>query len=61
MAVESHPLYLAWNDALEHLVEAERRYYTALMGDRPPDEVQLAAHDLDEARTRYRKIADEIG
>jgi hypothetical protein len=61
MAVETHPLYPAWNEALEHLVEAERRFYTALMEDRPPDEIQRAALDLDEARTKYRTIADAIG
>ena len=61
MAVETHPLYPAWQEALEHMVEAERRYYTALMEERPSSEIQLAAHNLDEARTRYRKIADEIG
>jgi len=61
MAVENHPLYQAWNEALDRLVEAERRYYTALMEERTVDEVQPAALDLDEARARYRKIADEIG
>jgi hypothetical protein len=61
MAVENHPLYPAWNEALEHMVEAERRFYAALMEGRPSGEIQLAAHDLDGARTKYRKIADEIG
>ena len=61
MTVESHSLYPAWNEALEHLVEAERRYYTALMEERPPDEIQRAALDLDEARSKYRKVADGIG
>jgi hypothetical protein len=61
MAIESHPLYPAWNEALEHLVEAERRFYTALMEERPAEEVQRAALDLDEARSKYRKTADAIG
>jgi hypothetical protein len=61
MTVENHPLYPAWNEALDKVMEAERRYYTALLESRPSDEVQLAALGLDEARTRYRKIADEIG
>ena len=61
MAVESHPLYPAWNKALEQLVDAERRFYTAIMEDRPPDEIQQAALDLDEARAVYRKAADAIG
>jgi hypothetical protein len=61
MTVESHPLYPAWNEALEHLIKAERRFYTALMEERPSDEIQLAAHDLDEARTKYRTVADAIG
>jgi putative heme degradation protein len=61
MSVESHPLFQAWNEALEHLVEAERRFYSALMEERSPDEIQHAALDLDEARSKYRKIADAIG
>jgi hypothetical protein len=61
MAAENHPLYPAWNEALERLIEAERRFYTALMEERPSEEVQVAAHDLDEARTKYRKISDAIG
>jgi hypothetical protein len=61
MAAESDPRYPAWNEALEHVVEAERRYYTAIMEGRPTDEIQLVARDLDQARIIYRKIADEIG
>jgi hypothetical protein len=61
MSVESHPLYQAWNEALERMIEAERRYYAAVMEDRPIDEMQLVARALDEARATYRKIADEIG
>ena len=61
MAGENHPRYQAWNEALERMVEAERRYYAAVMEDRPNDEMQSAARDLDEARARYRRIADEIG
>ena len=60
MAVEQHPQYLAWSEAFEHLVQAERRYHIALMEKRMFDEIQQAASDLDEARTRYRTIADEI-
>ncbi len=37
MAAESDPRYPAWNEALEHVVEAERRYYTAIMEGRPTD------------------------
>ena len=48
-------------NVMERLTEAERRFYTALMEDRPSEEVQVAAHDLDEARTKYRKISDAIG
>jgi len=61
MAAENHPRYHAWNEALQRMVEAERRYYAAVMADRPADEIQSVAHDLDEARASYRKIADEIG
>ena len=60
MAVEQHPQYPAWREAFEHLVQAERLYHIALMEKRPFDEIQQAASDLDEARTRYRTIADEI-
>lgn len=56
-----HPQYPAWNEALERLVEAERRYHIALMEKRTVEEIQQAARDLDEARTRYRAIADQIG
>jgi hypothetical protein len=59
MAVE-HPLYPAWNEAIERLVEAERRYHMALMENRTVDEIQPAARDLDEARTRYQAIAGQI-
>jgi hypothetical protein len=61
MTVEKHPLYQAWNEALERMIEAERRYYAAVMEDRPSDEMQPVARELDEARARYRKIADDIG
>ena len=61
MAVENHPRYQAWKEALERLIEAERRYYAAVMEDRPADQMQSEARELDEARTQYRKIADEIG
>ena len=60
MAVE-HPQYPAWNEALERLVEAERRYHIALMEKRTVDEIQPAARELDEARTKYQAIADQIG
>ena len=60
-AGKTRPLYPAWNEALERLIEAERRFYTALMEERLSEEVQVAAHDLDEARTKYRKISDAIG
>jgi hypothetical protein len=60
MAVEQHPQYPAWSEALERLVEAERRYHIALMEKRTEDEIQLAARELDEARTRYQTIADQI-
>ena len=60
MAVEQHPQYQAWSEALERLVEAERRYHTALMEKRTVEEIQPAARDLDEARTRYQAIADQI-
>jgi len=45
---------------LDRLVEAERRYHIALMEKRTADEIQLAARNLDEARTRYQAIADQI-
>jgi hypothetical protein len=61
MAVEQHPQYQAWNEALERLVEAERRYHIALMEKRTVEEIQPVARDLDEARTRYQAIADQIG
>jgi hypothetical protein len=60
MAVEQHPQYHAWSEALDRLVEAERRYHVALMEKRAVDQIQLAARDLDEARTRYQAIADQI-
>ena len=53
MAGENHPLYQAWNEALERMIEAERRYYAAVMEDRPNEEMQSVARDLDEARARY--------
>ena len=61
MAIENHPRYRAWNEALERMIEAERRYYAAVMEDRPTEQMQSEARELDEARTQYRKIADEIG
>jgi hypothetical protein len=61
MTGQNHPLYQPWSEALERMIEAERRYYAAVMEDRPNDELQSVARDLDEARARYRKIADEIG
>ena len=60
MAVEQHPQYPAWSEALEQLVQAERRYHIALMEKRTVDEIQQAARDLDEARTKYQAIADQI-
>ena len=61
MAVENHHRYQAWSEALERMIEAERRYYAAVMEDRPTDQMQSEARELDEARTQYRKIADDIG
>jgi hypothetical protein len=60
MEAEQHPQYPAWSEALDRLVEAERRYHIALMEKRTEDEIQQAARDLDEARTRYQAIADQI-
>jgi hypothetical protein len=60
MTTDRHPLYAAWSDALDRLVEAERRYHMALIEKRPMDELQEAARELDEARTRYRTIADQL-
>jgi hypothetical protein len=60
MAADQHPQYPAWSKALDRLVEAERRYHIALMEKRTEDETQQAARDLDEARTRYQAIADQI-
>ena len=60
MAVEQHPQYQAWSEALERLVEAERRYHIALMEKRTVEEIQPPARELDEARTRYKAIADQI-
>ena len=61
MAVENHPLYQAWNRALERMIEAERRYHAAVMEGRPTDEMHSVARELDEAREQYRKISDEVG
>ena len=61
MPVKQHPKYLAWNAALEQLVEAERRYYTAVMEDRTPEEIEPAALALDDARAKYKAAADDIG
>ena len=60
MAVEQHPQYQAWSEALNRLVEAERRYHVAVMEKRTVDEIQPAARELDEARTRYQAIANQI-
>jgi hypothetical protein len=60
VAAENHPLYAAWSEALEHMVEAERRYHVAMMERRPDEEIQLAARDLDAAREKYRAIAGRI-
>jgi hypothetical protein len=61
MAAEQHPQYSTWREALDRLVEAEQRYYTAVMEERPSEEIEAAARDLDGARGRYRAIADRIG
>ena len=60
MAVEQHSQYPAWNEALERLVEAERNYHIALMERRTTEEIQRVARVLDEARTRYLAIANQI-
>ena len=60
MAVEQHPQYQAWSEALERLVEAERHYHIALMEKRTVEEIQPSALELDEARTNYKAIADQI-
>jgi hypothetical protein len=60
MAVEEHPLYPAWNEALERLVEAERRYHIAKMENRTDSEMQSFARGIDEARQKYRTISDEV-
>ena len=60
MAVEQHPQYQAWSEALERLVEAEQRYHIALMEKRTVEEIQPSALELDEARTNYKAIADQI-
>lgn len=60
MTAEQHPLYEAWSKALDQMIEAERRYFRAVMEGKPEDEVQPAARDLDLARETYREIADQI-
>ena len=60
MAVEQHPQYQAWSEALERLVEAERSYHIALMEKRTVEEIQPSARELDEARTKYKAIVDQI-
>ena len=60
MPIEQHPHYPAWNEALDRWVEAERRYYGALMEKRSTEEIEAAARDLDVAQTTYRAIAEQI-
>lgn len=60
MPVEDHPHYRTWNEALEQLVEAERRYHIARMEGQSEEETEPAARELDAARERYRIIAEQI-
>jgi len=46
-------LLIAW-------LKPSGRYHIALMEKRTVEEIQLVARDLDEARSRYRAIADQI-
>ena len=61
MAVEQHPKYIVWRAALDHLIDAEQRYYMAVMEELSSSEVQVAGVVLNEAREKYRKITDLIG
>jgi hypothetical protein len=60
MAIEDHPLYPAWRAAFDQLVEAERRYYSALMEGASEKDTEVAAGDLDAAREKYRSIAIKV-
>lgn len=61
MAVEDHPLYEQWRQALDRLIEAEQDYYAAVMSGQTDDDLQPVARALDEAREKYREIANRIG
>ena len=60
MPIEQHPHYAAWSEALHQWIEAERRYYGALMEKRSTEEIEKAARHLDVAQTTYRAIAEQI-
>jgi hypothetical protein len=60
VAVEDHPLFRTWSEALDRLVEAERRYHRARMEGQSEDELQPAARDLDDARESYRIITERV-
>ncbi len=60
MPMEQHPHYLAWSEALDHWIEAERHYYAAIMEKRSVDEIETAARDLDGARAKYRAVTAKI-
>ena len=60
MAIQDHPLYAAWSAALDLLVDAERRYYSALMEGKSEAESEGTAHDLDAAREKYRSVAIKV-
>jgi hypothetical protein len=58
MAVQNHPKYPEWSEALDRLTKANERYLEALK--RKDSAIKTYEHDLEKAKEQYDRIASEI-
>ena len=60
MAVEDHPRYAEWRDALDRFIECEERYREAQMDRMRREEIERRKIARDRALAEYNLIADDI-
>jgi hypothetical protein len=58
MAVEDDPIYAKWRGALEHLIDADRRYERKL--SEKSAALEAAWHDLQKAKAEFDEVWDEL-
>jgi hypothetical protein len=60
VAVQDHPAYPMWSEALDRMVEAERRYFEAFALQQHDELKRKAMRDMHVAREQYWDITDTL-